>query len=128
MCQPILTISKYLLPKVGVVSAFKGWQKAIKYAPIAQWKEWGYFDINTGRAIKDVLFDNTSKVAKARELAMKPAGMADSYAWGMLWNAVEAETKAEHKNLKVGSEEYYNHCAERFSDIVDHWCINWCMA
>lgn len=110
--------AKYLLPKANPVSAFKGWEKAVKYSPIAQWKDWGYFDINTGRAIKDVLFNNTSKMAKAKEIAMKAAGMADSYAWGMLWNAVESETKAT-TDLKVGSEEYYNHCAERFSDIID---------
>jgi hypothetical protein len=37
-----------------------------------------------------------------------------------LWNAVEAETKAKHKALEVGSEEYYETVAKRFTEIVDH--------
>ena len=104
----------------GTVSPLKGWEKAKKYAPIAQWKDWGHFDINTGRQMKDVLFDNASLLEKTKQVGMWGASMADSLAWGQLWNAVEAETKAKHKEIDVGSDVYYEIVAKRFTEIVDH--------
>lgn len=98
----------------------RGWAKAKKYAPIAQWKDWGYFDINTGRQMKDVLFDSDSVLGKVRSASMWGAGAADSVSWGILWNAVETETKHKRKDLKAGSEEFYQAVAERFTEIVDH--------
>lgn len=105
---------------VGAYRPLKGWEKAKKYAPIAQWKDWGYFDINTGRQMKDVLFDNASVLEKTKQIGMWGASMADSLGWGQLWNAVESETKAKHKELEVGSDEFYEAVAKRFTEIVDH--------
>ena len=104
----------------GAIKPLKGWEKAKKYAPIAQWKDWGQFDINTGRQMKDVLFDNASLLEKTKQVGMWGASMADSLAWGQLWNAVESETKAKHKELEVGSDAYYETVAKRFTEIVDH--------
>lgn len=104
----------------GIVRPLKGWSKAKKYAPIAQWKDWGHFDINTGRQMKDVLFDNASLLEKTKQVGMWGASKADSISWGLLWNAVEAETKANHKELEVGSDAYYETVAKRFTEIVDH--------
>lgn len=104
----------------GVGNPIKGWEKAKKYAPIAQWKDWGYFDINTGRQMKDILFDNARRLDKIKQAGMWGASTADSLSWGQLWNAVEAETKFKHKDLKVGSKEYYEAVARRFTEIVDH--------
>ncbi|MBQ7974349.1 MAG: hypothetical protein IJ300_01500 [Clostridia bacterium] len=102
------------------VHPLKGWEKAKKYAPIAQWKDWGYFDINTGRQMKDILFDNANLLEKTKQAGMWGASKADSSSWGQLWNAVEAETKAKHNELEVGSELYYETVAKRFTEIVDH--------
>lgn len=104
----------------GAVRPLKGWKKAMEYAPIAQWKDWGYFDINTGRQMKDVLFDNASLLEKTKQVGMWGASKADSISWGLLWNAVEAETKANHKDLEVGSDAYYKTVAKRFTEVVDH--------
>lgn len=96
-----------------------GWKKAKQYVPIAQWKDWGYFDIGTGRQMKDVLFDTDNALQKVNNALIAPAGWMDSIAWGQLWNAVEAETKAEHKELSPGSGAYYDHVAKRFTEIID---------
>lgn len=104
----------------GAIRPLKGWEKAKKYAPVAQWKDWGHFDINTGRQMKDVLFDNASLLEKTKQVGMWGASMADSLAWGQLWNAVETETKTKHKELEVGSETYYETVAKRFTEIIDH--------
>jgi hypothetical protein len=44
----------------------------------------------------------------------------DSLAWGQLWNAAEAETKAKRKELKPGTTAFYEAVAKRFTEIVDH--------
>ena len=98
----------------------KGWQKAKTYAPIAVWKDWGYFDINTGRQIRNVLFNTDSALDKVRNVSMSMAGYADSMTWGYLWGVCEAETKAKHPNLERGSDEYYETVAKRFTEVIDH--------
>lgn len=98
----------------------KGWNKAKKYAPIAVWKDWGYFDINTGRQMKDVLFDSDTAVDRVKSVTMWGAGAMDSLAWGQLWNAAEAETKAKRQELNPGTEAFYEAVAKRFTEIVDH--------
>lgn len=108
--------TKYLL--AGTVKR-GDWQKVKQYAPIAQWKDWGYFDINTGRQMRDVLFNSDSKLDKLRQAGMAGASAADSFTWARLWNAVEAETKDRRKDLKPGTKEFYQAVGQRFSEIVD---------
>lgn len=108
--------AKYLL--AGAVKP-GDWQKVKKYAPIAQWKDWGYFDINTGRQMRDVLFNSDSKLDKLRQAGMAGASAADSFTWARLWNAVEAETKDRRKELKPGSADFYRAVSQRFEEIVD---------
>lgn len=108
--------AKYLL--AGAVKP-GDWQKVKKYAPIAQWKDWGYFDINTGRQMKDVLFDSDTRLERLRQAGMAGASAADSFTWARLWNAVEAETKDRRKDLKPGSADFYRAVSQRFEEIVD---------
>ena len=118
----ILRAAEMIDPKylaVGLKNPMKAFERAKEYSPIAQWKDWGYFDINTGRKMKDVLFESSSKLEKVRQASMAMAGKADSFAWGQLWGAVEAETK-DKTDLKPGTKEFYQACAERFNDIIDH--------
>ena len=103
-----------------VMGTGKGWKKAKQWAPIAQQKEWGSVDVNTGRTVKEILFKNTSPLARTNEFLMSGAAKADAFGWGLLWNACEAETRAKMPDLKVGSDEYYQHVADRFTGIVDH--------
>lgn len=105
---------------LGIGNPISGWNKAKKYAPIAQWKDWGYFDINTGRQMKDVLFNSDTALDKVKNATMWGAGAADSIAWGHLWNACESEIEAKRKDLEADTEEFYKAVAERFTEIVDH--------
>lgn len=108
--------AKYLL--AGTVRR-GDWEKVMKYAPIARWKDWGYFDINTGRQMKDVLLGSSTRLEKLRQAGMAGAGKADSIAWARLWNAVEAETKDRRPGLKPGTDSFYRAVGDRFSEIVD---------
>lgn len=103
--------AKYLMK--GMTKKADGDQMK-KYAPIAQWKDWGYFEMDTGRQMKDVILGKES----LKDKAMAPAGMADDFTWGKIWNAVLYETK-DKTDLKPGSEEFYQAAGKRFSEIID---------
>lgn len=117
----ILRAMNTLDPKYLLAGTVKrgDWGKVKKYAPIAVWKDWGYFDINTGRQMKDVLLSSDTMMEKAKQAAMAGAGKADSFAWARLWNAVEAETKDKRPGLKPGTDEFYRAVASRFGEIID---------
>lgn len=117
----ILRAMNTLDPKYLLAGTVKrgDWGKVKKYAPIAVWKDWGYFDINTGRQMKDVLLSSDTMMEKVKQAAMAGAGKADSFAWARLWNAVEAETKDKRPGLKPGTDEFYKAVASRFGEIID---------
>ena len=104
---------------VTAKSPKKGWEKAKKYAPIAQWKDWGYFEIGTGRSLRELIVGSERGVDSVKNAFMAPAGAADSLAWGHLWNAVEAETSEKHPEIPRNSEAFYEEAGKRFSEIID---------
>lgn len=96
-----------------------GWEKALKYAPIAQWKDWGNFEINQGRQFQDILFNTDTRLEKLKNASMSMAGAMDSFTWGRLWNACELEVADTRPGLTKGSDAYYRAVAQRFTDVVD---------
>ena len=96
------------------------WALICKYAPIAQWKDWGFYQMNTSRSMNGILFgtDETA-VDKFTNLGMKGAEAADRFTWNRIWNACEIEVQRDHKELKEGTEEFYKKVGERFSEIID---------
>lgn len=107
---------KYLL---AGLKKTESWDTIKKYAPIAQWKDWGFFDINTGKSLKSILLGTNTLQEALTEKSMWLAGKGDEITWLHLWSAVEAETKDLHPELTPGSEEYLNTVGERFTDIID---------
>ena len=95
------------------------WDRVKKWAPIAQWKDWGYFEMDTGRAIKDVLLGTDSVLERVKQATMWAAGKADSVTWARLWNACEAEIADKRPGLKKGSDEFYRAVADRFNQVID---------
>ncbi len=110
------------------------WKECKQYAPIAGIKEMGYFDTSVGRTGIDWLkadeYDSWVEKAFATfhsaeqfkanfndALSWAPS-MADELSWVALWEAIKRETKST-TNLKVGSEEFFKHCGERFTEVVD---------
>lgn len=101
------------------VTKGSGWEKALKYAPIALKKDDGSFDISSPRQMKDSLFDGRSLLQRADDLTSAPAGKADAWAWGKIWNACEWATAREHKALAVGSDAFYQETARLFTEVID---------
>lgn len=102
---------------LNIYRIVKGYNEAKQYCPIAQWKEWGYFDTNTGKSTEDIFFKNTDTLAKAKEIAMMPAGFADTIGWGIIWNACVEETKANNKDIK-NMEQIKQLAGERFNEVI----------
>nr|DAV84529.1 MAG TPA: hypothetical protein [Caudoviricetes sp.] len=110
---------KYLAKGLKLHVGKEEWERCKKYAPIAQWKDWGYFDINTGRSMKNIMMGPENLKESIIEKSMWMAGKGDEIAWARLWMAVQEETKDLHPEIKEGSEEFYRISGERFSEIID---------
>lgn len=113
---------KYLLQGLTLAPGKKAseeWELAKKYAPIAQWKDYGFFDIGVGPSMKRVIMGNDTIKDKVSEAGMMPASLGDTIAWVRLWYASQAQVKAEHPDLKPGSEEFYQEAGKVFGHVVD---------
>lgn len=106
---------KYLLN----VKARRDWGTICKYAPIAQWKDWGFYRMQTARSMKDVLIGSDSAKQRLINKSMIGAELGDQIAWKHLWAAVENEIYETRPELRYESEDYFKTVGERFSEIVD---------
>ena len=89
-----------------------------KYAPIAVEKGWGYFDTNMSRGMYQRAQNTT--MDRINDAGGKAAEWGDKITWAIIWEAVKNETADTYKEVMVGSEEYYQLCADRFQDVIDH--------
>ena len=87
-----------------------------EHCPIALWKSWGYYDINMGKSIEDLMMNNGNWL---EDKATDMYGALDNVTWTAIWQMVKAETKDKHPDLKEGSDEFFEMCNERMSEIVD---------
>lgn len=91
-----------------------------KYAPVARWKDWGFFTMDTGRSTESVLLPKKRKaINKLSDGGMFLAGMGDTVTWMNIWAAAERQVKETNKDLDVGSEAFYQKVAKVFSDCID---------
>ena len=91
-------------------------QEMFDHCPIALWKSWGYYDINMGRSIESVIMNEGNFL---EDLATSAYGKADNITWTAIWQMVKEETKDKHPELKEGTDEFWDHCNERMSEIVE---------
>lgn len=110
---------KYLAQGIKLHVSDAEWDQVKNYAPIAWWKDQGFFDINTGRSMKSMLIGADTVREKMINKSMDWAGKGDELAWKRLWLATKAETAARHPELTVDSEEFLQKSGERFSEIID---------
>ena len=112
---------KYLIKSALYVKDFgakKGVEKAKKYCGIALLKSQGYFETDVSANTTTKLLHDESFREKAIEWSLKGAEWADERTWGVLWNACEFEVRATRKDLKVGSQEFYQVIADKLRDVI----------
>lgn len=103
----------------GGVTKGNGWEKAVKYSPIAMRKDVGSFDISSPYTLNDRFYGKEGVINKVNKAGGKPAGAADAITWGALWNACEWQVKREKPSLRAGSNEFYSAVNEVFTDMID---------
>lgn len=96
-----------------------GWEKAKKWAAIAQIKDVGGFDQGSARSIAEQLYGTRTGLERFNEVFSAPAGLADAVTWGRLWNASEWETTRLYPGIERGSDAFYHKTAAIFTDMVD---------
>lgn len=108
---------KYLIK--GLKVRTDSWDMIKKYAPIAQWKDWGFFDVHTGRTLRNILTGSDTVRERLIETSMMLASKGDEVTWKRIWEAAKAETDEKMPELKAGTEEYYKRVGERMTEIID---------
>ena len=105
---------------VGVRPSAAATKEMIEHCPIAQWKAWGFYDTHFGRDVEDLIMNNWSK---ADVVGSWIYGALDNMTWGMIWQAVKNEVDADIKkrglDIKKGSQEYWDMCNDRASEVFD---------
>ena len=94
---------------------------AQQYCPIAQWKAWGFFDVNVGPSLKNVILGDKTWLEKIREVQMFLPELGDNAAWGYIWNACALEV-ADKENVppdQRNTEEFYQKVGRRMSEVID---------
>ena len=124
---PVWSVTKVknLVTKDSVQESewYGGWQRALKYAPIASRKAIGGYEINSNSSgLKGVLYKPDTLKGKTidalKESPLWAAGKADEITWGILWNACEIETR-RNTDLEKGSEAFYKAVAELFNKVIN---------
>lgn len=110
---------KYLARGAMTITRKGQWDLICKYAPIAQWKDWGFYRMDTSRQMKDIMFNTDSTKQRFVNATMILAEKGDQLAWNRLWRACEYECMDQHPDLKEGTEEFYERVGKRFSEVVD---------
>ena len=112
---------RHLLKSILYVKDFgvrNGVRKAKKYCGIALWKSRDNFDTDiSGNVTSKILHDETLG-EKIKSWSLKGAGWMDELTWGVLWNACEFDIRANRKDLKVGSDEFYEVVANKLRDVI----------
>lgn len=117
----ILRASAVLTPEAMFRGMFigGGWKTALEHSPVAMRKDMGGFDISSPMQMNEILFDNKTKLQRVNEFFMAGAGKADAITWGRIWNACESEVAWDNKNLKPGTDEFYEKVNELFTEVID---------
>lgn len=119
--QPVSIVraADMLSPKYLMMAFAKGkndFEKIYEYAPIAQWKEWGHYDMNIARGLEERI-RGQSILGKISDYSMVMASWGDKFTWGRIWKAVEMETRDKYPELK--GERFDRKVGERFSEIIN---------
>lgn len=93
------------------------WKRLQEFAPIAQWKAWGYYDIHAGRQIRDLIFDTEKTLDRVLEWGAVPMQTMDAFVWNVIYHASAAETEA--KGIIKGSAAYDAAVRDRFNYLVN---------
>ena len=95
----------------------KNMKEMKEHCPIAEWKAWGNYQIDMSKDLGDIIMNKDWSILD--KLTMDIYGAADNYTWAKIWAAVKNEVKSTHKGIDTSSQEFWDLCNERASEIFD---------
>lgn len=108
--------TKYLL---GALAHKASSAEMLKRSPIAQIKEWGFSDINSGSSLRERYDPSTIKLSKnVMDKMTALAGVADKVTWARLWEAVKLEVADNNKGIDTKSDSYFEKVNDRFREVI----------
>jgi hypothetical protein len=99
------------------LNAKKNMERMKAHCQVARWKAWGHNQVDMARDIDDIMMNN--EWTKLDMATMQIYGALDTWTWSYIWGAVEKEVQAKHPEVKVDSDEYFELCNDRASEIFD---------
>ena len=93
-------------------------EKSRELCPIVQWKELGFFSMNTAQPIAEQIKNSKGFTDRVLDKSLYLAGAADSVTLGFLWNACEIEIQNEKPDLKFGSKEFNDAVSQKLTEVV----------
>lgn len=101
-------LAKGALTKGGV-------QEMMKYSGTAIWKDFGGYDTNISRNIRDQIKHDATVGEQIKEKSMVLAELGDRLTWGALWNACKLEVQDKQH---LSGEELMQATANRFREVI----------
>lgn len=92
-----------------------GVQEMMKYSGTAIWKDFGGYDTNISRNIRDQIKHDATAGEQIKEKSMVLAELGDRLTWGALWNACKLEVQDKQH---LSGEELMQATANRFREVI----------
>lgn len=92
-----------------------GVQEMMKYSGTAIWKDFGGYDTNISRNIRDQIKHDATAGEQIKEKGMVLAELGDRLTWGALWNACKLEVQDKQH---LSGEELMQATANRFREVI----------
>jgi hypothetical protein len=92
-----------------------GVQEMMNYSGTAIWKDFGGYDTNISRNIRDQIKHDATAGEQIKEKSMVLAELGDRLTWGALWNACKLEVQDKQH---LSGEELMQATANRFREVI----------
>ena len=104
---------------VGGATEGNGWEKAVKFAPIASIKDTAGFDQSSRYGVAQNVYGSEGGVMEwLNDKSGWLAGKADAVTWAAIWNACEW-TVVNEGGYESGSDAFFSRVAQVFTDVID---------
>ncbi len=116
---------KYFVSRKGKTDTnLSVYKEMRKYAPITIVKEIGGYDMGSSRSAVEFMGKTKYGLEKAGavidDVSMKLPELMDRLGWSAIWSAVKNEIADTRSDLAVGSDEYFEECNRRFTEIITY--------
>lgn len=86
------------------------------HSGIALWKSLGFYDVNVGKGVQELIKHDQKWVDRFLEVGMKGAEFADRYTWAAMWEACKRDVR--RKGIKDGDAQFFDKVSELFDEVI----------